>query len=110
MKMDYDTDNPVAYGMTERGIAFFSRGHLFEINPDSAATLSPDLLPKVVARFADEPLLLSGYVERDEIIRGKPAVLDVPYGEGRIILFGFSFHNRAQAHTTFKLFFNSMYY
>ena len=64
----------------------------------------------MVAWFPEEPLLISGYVENDELVMGRATVLEVPYGEGKIILFGFNFHNRAQSYSTFKLFFNSLYY
>ncbi|MCK4773084.1 MAG: hypothetical protein KAT18_09190 [Candidatus Latescibacteria bacterium] len=112
MRMDYDTGHPVAYGMPENGTAFFSRGFLFEIESDTGEGSggSEVGVPRVIARFPDEPLLLSGYVENDEVIRGKATVVEVPHGKGRIILFGFNFHNRAQSYSTFKLFFNSLYY
>jgi len=112
MRMDFDTGHPVAYGMPEHGTAFFSRGFLFEIESDTGEGSggSEVGVPRVIARFPDEPLLLSGYLENDEVIRGKATVVEVPYGKGRIILFGFNFHNRAQSYSTFKLFFNSLYY
>jgi len=34
----------------------------------------------------------------------------VSYEKGRIILPGFNFHNRGQAHATFKLLFNALLY
>lgn len=37
-----------------------------------------------------EPLVLSGFVQGDEEINGKPAILDLPVGKGRVILFGFN--------------------
>ncbi len=110
MKMDYDTASPVAFGMAEHGIAFFSRGFLFELEEPAAGTEGEVGTPRVVAHFPDETLLLSGYVEKDEAVRGKATVLEVPYGRGKVILFGFNFHNRAQSYSNFRLFFNSLYY
>lgn len=111
VKMDYDNTHSVAYGMGQKGVAFIRSAHLFEID-NAAAADNQDITGeiKVVARFPDEPLLISGYLEHDEAIRGKNTVLDVPYGKGKIILFGFNFHNRAQTYSAFKLFFNAMYY
>jgi hypothetical protein len=37
-----------------------------------------------------EPLVLSGFVKGTEEIDGKPALLDLPAGKGRVILFGFN--------------------
>ena len=132
LKMNYDTRHPLAFGMEEESIAFFSRARVFEMisdtveaRPKKQETENPDkkekdkskrkiqyakVTPKIVASHPDEPLLISGWVLGEEVIQGKPAILDVPYGKGKIALFGFNVHNRAQAHATFKLLFNALYY
>jgi len=119
LKVDYDSGNPVAFGMPERGMAFFSGGRVFEIVSDSTkenagstgkGATQEDKPPVVVAHYPDESLLLSGWLLGGERIRDKAAVLDVPFGTGRVILFGFNVHNRAQAFSTFKLLFNALYY
>lgn len=113
LKMDYDTGHPLAFGMPEEGIAFFSGGRVFEILPDTLKTSeneSEKQPPQVVARYPDESLLLSGWMIGEEKIRGKAAILNVSIGEGKVVLFGFNVHNRAQAYLTFKLLFNAMYY
>jgi len=66
--------------------------------------------PQTVASFPDDSLLVSGWILGKRRIRDKPTVLDVPYGKGKVILFGFNVHNRAQAFATMKLLFNAMYY
>jgi hypothetical protein len=43
-------------------------------------------------------------------IQGKPSVIDVPVGKGRVILFGFNVVNRRQTPAVLKLLFNSLYY
>jgi hypothetical protein len=78
-------------------------GMVFEVAQSAAGIRAP-------ARFADEPLLLSGYLEHDELVRGKATVLEAPFEKGRIVMFGFNVHNRAQAHATFKLLFNALLY
>jgi hypothetical protein len=148
LKMNYDTDHPLAFGMEDQAIAYLKgsrRGmpRVFEIlssdeeeeeeekvskeeeteekplTPEEKEKLANERVkrenkrgfqPVVVARFPDEDLLVSGKLIGGEIVRGKPSVLDVPVGKGRVILFGFNVVNRAQTHSTFKLLFNAMYY
>ncbi len=104
LKMNFDVIHPAAFGMKEMGYVFFSRARVFEI---SGIETGNEV--KVIARYPDEPLLVSGYTENDAKIQGKPAALEISYGKGRIILFGFNFHNRAQSYSTFKLLFNCLY-
>lgn len=113
LKMRYDVEHPLAFGMPERDIAFFSGGRVYEPTPDSLRSAKQNELVgelQVVARYPDESLLESGWILGEERIRDRAAVLDIPYGGGRIILFGFNVQNRAQARSTFKLLFNALYY
>lgn len=112
LKMTYDTNHPLAYGMAEDGIANFSRGLVFGAESDSS---KKEILEKghklletgTVGRYPDEPLLISGWIHGGKTIRGQAAVIDVPVGKGRVVLFGFNVHNRSQAHATIKLLFNA---
>ncbi len=106
LKMDYDTDHPLAFGMPARGVAYYSRARAFQVRPRGG----DEEQPGVVARYPDEPLLLSGWIQGGERIRGKPAVLDVPLGEGRVVLFGFNVVNRWQTPAALKLLFNALFY
>jgi hypothetical protein len=107
LAFSWDPDSPLTRGMDPEGVAFAtSRASLFEITGPGEGVVG---MPRVVGAFPERgPLLLSGYLEGEEAIRGKPAVLDVPYGEGRLILVGFSLHNRAQTLANFKLLFNAI--
>ena len=133
LKMKYNINHPLAYGLEENGYAFFTMGFVFETISDSAKKTqhekeqSPDkdkkeppkppvspkyikIEPKTVASFPDDSLLVSGWIQGERLIRDKPTILEVPYGKGKVILFGFNVHNRAQAFATMKLLFNAMYY
>ena len=141
LKMNYKTDHPLAFGLQEEGMAFFSRGIAFEYEsepakpkvkktaPEKKAATGADAPPekksppkkeyvqskakvtyKVVADYPDESLLLSGWILGDELLRNKSAVLDIDFEKGKLILFGFNVHNRAQSYSTFKLLFNSLIY
>jgi hypothetical protein len=112
LKADFDNQHPLAFGMPDRGMVFFSGGRAFKVKGDDAqAEEGGELAPPqvhVVASYPDEPLLLSGWMIGDERLRERAGVLDVSMGEGRVVLFGFNVHNRAQARSTAKLLFNAL--
>jgi len=107
LKFSWDGDSPLTRGMDPDGVAFVSsRAFLFEITGEGDGIVG---MPRVVGSFPEEgPLLLSGYLEGEEAVLGKAPVVEVPYGEGRLVLVGFSLHNRAQMVANFKLLFNAM--
>jgi hypothetical protein len=61
-----------------------------------------------VARYSDTVLLESGWIRGKELIADKPAIVEVQYGRGKIILLGFSVQRRGQSHGTFRLLFNAI--
>ena len=107
LKISWDPDNPLTWGMDRDGVAFVtSRALLFEVTGDGGEVVGR---PRPVASFPEDgPLLLSGYLEGESAILGKVPVVEVPYGEGRLLLVGFSLHNRAQMVANFKLLFNAI--
>ena len=119
LKVNYDMSHPITLGMEEKSLAYFGRGHAYEMITDttkteestekkSAQEEAPP--PKIVAIYPDDTLLISGWLIGENVIREKAAILDVPYKKGKIFLFGFNVHNRAQTYLTFKLLFNAIYY
>jgi hypothetical protein len=54
----------------------------------------------------DGKLVLSGFVRGEEGLDGKPAILDLPAGRGRVILFAFNPLHRYLNHSDFRLFYN----
>ena len=96
-----NVSSPIAYGSDEDSIAWFEQSPAFDVsgNAHSIITYPPSGSP-----------LLSGWLLGAEKLNGKAAVVEVPVGNGRVILFGFRPRTRAQTWATFKLLFNSLYY
>ena len=105
LKMDIDVTHPIGWGMESSFAAFVSQSPVFR----TAATFA-DMERTVVARYPDEPLLLSGWIKGEDLMHRKAAIVDLKFGEGRIILLGFRVQHRAQPHGTFKLLFNSIHF
>ncbi|MCI0376805.1 MAG: M14 family metallopeptidase [Gemmataceae bacterium] len=103
-----DPSHPVGYGRSAALSVYFARSQAFEIvkNDDKTSKEVKDI--KVVCSYADKDVLESGFLQGEDVIAGKGAVLDVSYGNGHIILFGCRVQNRAQPHGTFRLLFNAI--
>jgi hypothetical protein len=111
LKVDLDPLQPLSYGMNQRTAGFFSSSSAYDI---SAATGkrkadSHDTTVDVVARYGTSDILLSGWLEGEQVIAGRPAALVVRLGKGRVVLLGFAAQHRAQSHATFRLLFNSIF-
>lgn len=61
-----------------------------------------------VVRYVDGNPLRSGWLLGPQYIAGKSALVDVSFGRGRVVLFGFRTQHRAQTWGTFKFLFNSI--
>lgn len=93
-----DASHPIAYGF-ERGTAlFYRRSPAFTVHEGRS-----------VVRYPTETLL-SGWVTGDKHLINKSAIVDVPFGEGKVILIGFPVVYRGQSHGTFRYLFNAIYY
>ena len=88
---------PVTWGMPESGSAYFDRSLAFEVKAGTVA-----------AQYATTGVLESGWLFGPERIQGKAALVEVPEGQGRVILFGFPPQFRGQTHGTFRLLFNAL--
>jgi len=106
LRMDFDVKHPVSYGMPEQAPALFSRSPAFT----TMASFSEDKTPLTIAKYPRGNLLVSGYLLGGKHLNNKSSAMEVPLGEGRVILLGFGVQSRAQPHGTFKLLFNSLFY
>ena len=96
-----DPTDPLAAGMPDAPSLYFARGY----------ALRPLAWPRptrVAVRYAEHDLLVAGFLQGAERLRGRPALVEVPVGEGRVVLFGFSPQRRAQTEGTFGFFLNAL--
>ncbi len=103
---EFDASHPVAYGMDRQQPIVFAESCAFDVLPSFDRKNSP----VIVAKYAADNLLLSGWIHGEKLIQQKAAVVEVPLEKGRLILLGFPVQFRAQPRGTFKLLFNSIFY
>jgi len=60
------------------------------------------------AKKEDNRLVLSGFVRGEDAINGKPAILDLPAGKGRVILFSFNPLHRYLNLADFRFVYNAL--
>jgi hypothetical protein len=106
LRMEFDTDHPIAYGMTKEAPTIFDGSCAFTVMP----SFDDKKEVMTIAKYPGENPLMSGWIFGDNLIQHKSAVVEVPYGEGKIILMGFPVQYRAQPYGTFKLLFNAILY
>ena len=87
--------SPLGYGLPSE----------FAVWMEGAAAWSAD---DGVLRYPESQILASGWLLGERYLANKSALLDIPSGKGRVILFGFRPQYRAQSYLTFKLLFNAL--
>jgi hypothetical protein len=93
---------PANYGVSESPVVMFQAGPAFQTLPGFHGA--------VLARYPKQTNPLeSGLLLHPEAIEGKIAALELAYGKGRIVLFGFKPQFRGQSHATYKYMFNELY-
>jgi hypothetical protein len=89
--------SPITLGVPDSLDIYFENSAAFTVSGPARA----------LATYPPGPLR-SGYARFQERLEGKAALVDVPVGSGRVILFGFRPQFRGQTHGTFKLLFNAV--
>ena len=101
VRITVDINQPVAWGMARESAAYFEASRAFD-------TADPTV--QSIAQYAPaDVVLMSGWLLGADRIATRHALLDAPYGAGRVVLFAFPPQFRAQPHATFKLLFNALY-
>ena len=100
LRLNIERDQPIGFGIPDETAAFVSSGAAYEIIDPSRA--------RIVARYGSKDVLLSGWLDGEPAIAGRPAAVEVRAGTGRAILIGFQAQHRGQSYTTFRLLFNAI--
>jgi hypothetical protein len=100
LRIELDTKHAIAAGMPAAMDAYFINSSAFEVTDPQRV--------RVVARYAGQDLLRSGWLLGESRINGKVAIAEIPMGAGRVIVFGFRPQHRGQMWGTFPLIFNSL--
>lgn len=96
-------DHPLTYGM-EENIGVFYRGRpVFQTSIPSL-----DLDRRVIGKFPEEKILLSGYSEKEKELGNKSGMVWLKKGKGQFVLFAFNPQFRASTNVSYKLLFNSL--
>lgn len=104
LRMTADPSHPLAFGMPAEHYATSTGGQFFELQESSSPRR-----PSVFVRYAQKNLLASGWLTGERLAAGKPAAVEAPLGEGRVVLFGFRPQFRGQTFGTFRLVLNAIY-
>jgi hypothetical protein len=97
LNVSLDTKSPLAYGMPEKITLWSEQSPAWE-GVDAG----------VVATYPASGVLASGWLLGEKYLVGKAALLDVPVGQGHMILFGMRPQYRGQSYQNFKLLFNAL--
>lgn len=106
LRIELDTEHPLTMGSPDEVAGKWAGGRAYE--PTGFGGESGEI--RAVGNWAEDPerVLMSGMLHGAEHLAGKSAILDVEYGQGRILMYGFRVQHRGQTHGTFKLLFNAL--
>ena len=98
LRVVVDTEHPLGFGLPRQTTVLFLKGVAYDLTG----------VGTVVARYPQSDPSMSGWLLGPEHLYGKAAVVEVPLGEGKVVLFGCRPYFRAQARGTYKLLFNAI--
>jgi hypothetical protein len=106
--------------------SFYCPGSILSTTVDGASPLVhglPETLPvwfeaspafqtergRILARYASTDPLLSGFLLGGERLKDRAALVELPLGKGRVVLFGFRPQYRAQSRVSYPALLNALY-
>lgn len=113
LRISVTPDHPLSYGLPDWVSGYFTQSQAFELlearDKGRESRHPANRYPaSTVARYGDTVLLESGWIRGADRIADQPAIVEVKFGNGRIVLFGFRVQHRAQPHGSFRFLFNAI--
>ena len=100
LRVAVDTANPIARTMSKDTDVYFINSSAFEAMDKNRV--------RVIARYASDDVLRSGWLLGEEKIKDKIALAEIQMGKGRVVLFGFRPQHRGQTWGTFPFIWNAI--
>jgi hypothetical protein len=105
LQNEFNVAHPVAFGMPPAWPVFFESDQAYRIKPDFA------IQAEIVARYpTDGPILQSGWLLGEELLRDQVNVAAFRVGRGYVVTMGSQVDFRTQPRATFKLLFNALFH
>ncbi len=111
LSLNVDTTNPLARTMSRDVDAYFINSSAFEITNTAQPVFDAPSKPlpvSVIARYARENVLHSGWLLGEDKIKDRIALAEIDEGKGRIVLFGFRPQHRGQTWGTLPFIWNAI--
>jgi hypothetical protein len=104
LRMRVDNSHPLARGLPEHVNVLFRRSPVWDVGPEARAAGIRE-----VGWFDTPTPLRSGWAWRQQRLHGGAAMVEAPYGAGRLVLIGPEVIFRGQAHQSFRLLLASLF-
>ncbi|MGZ8848641.1 MAG: M14 family metallopeptidase, partial [Pyrinomonadaceae bacterium] len=111
LRAEVDTSHPLARTMLKDTNVYFANSSAFEVIDPPRQIFDgpqPSRPVTVVARYAKENVLRSGWLLGEDKIKNRVALAEVQMNRGRVIVFGFRPQHRGQSWGTFPFIWNSL--
>ena len=102
--VDVDNKNPIGATLPSSVPAYFINSSAFATATDANVRANV----RVVARYAKDNVLLSGWLLGEDKLSGQIALAEVTVGKGRVVLFGFRPQHRGQTWGTLPFIWNAL--
>lgn len=99
VSIDLQQSQPLTSGVPASLSAYFT---------NSSAFTTSDSSVRIVAHYAKQDVLRSGWLLGEEKLRGQIALAEVAFGKGRVVLFAFRPQHRGQTWATLPLIWNAL--
>ena len=96
-------DHPLTQGMPAATGVFYRGSPVF-----TTSIPNFDMDRRVIGKFPEKDILLSGYIEKEEFLSDKSNMLWLKKGKGQMVLFAFNPQFRASTAANYKLLFNAL--